>query len=356
MRLERRTHPPGTSPGTIVVRARAEVPPRAILTRFTATEVEEIDVDHPDVLAAEPVPGQLLWLDVEGHDEALIAELARRHEIPALVLEDVVNLGQRPKVEEYDGCVFVVADLVSRKARARHVTIEQISLVLKGNLLVSFKDRPSDVFEPIRLRLRSGKGRMRVGGLDYLAYALIDAVVDHCFPVLEELGARIERVEEKMDLQPRPELLAELHRVRRDLVQIRRAAWPQREMVNRLLHAEDGLVQKETRVFLRDVADHVSMIVDMVETYREMVVGLLELYLTTVSNRMNEVMKVLTIIATIFIPLSFIAGVWGMNFDRAAGPLSMPELGWYWGYPMALGIMVAVALGMLVFFRRRGWI
>jgi magnesium transporter len=356
MRLERRTHPPGTSPGTIVVPARPEVRSRAVLTRFTATEIEEIEVDRPEVLAAEPAPGQLLWLDVEGHDEALITELGQRFAIPALVLEDVVNLGQRPKVEEYDGCVFVVADLVCRKPRSRHVTIEQISLVVKGNLLVSFKDRPSDVFEPIRLRLRSGKGRMRVGGLDYLAYALLDAVVDHCFPVLEELGARIEQIEEGMDLKPRPELLTELHRVRRDLVQIRRTAWPQREMVNRLLHAEDGLVQKETRVFLRDVADHESMIVDMVETYREMVVGLLELYLTTVSNRMNEVMKVLTVIATIFIPLSFVAALWGMNFDRAASPLNMPELGWYWGYPMALGVMALVAGAMLVFFWRRGWI
>ena len=356
MRLERRMHPPGTSPGTIVVPVRAEVPPRAILTRFTATEIEEIEVDHPDVLAAEPVPGQLLWLDVEGHDEALIAELARRHQIPSLVLEDVVNLGQRPKVEEYDGCLFVVADLVCRNPRSRHVTIEQISLVLKGNLLVSFKHRPSDVFEPIRLRLRSGKGRMRVGGLDYLAYALLDAVVDHCFPVLEEIGGRLEEIEEKMDWKPSPELLAELHRVRRDLVHIRRTAWPQREMVNRLLRAEDGLVQEETRVFLRDVADHVSMIVDMVETYREMVVGLIELYQMYVSNRMNEVMKVLTIIATIFMPMSFVAGVYGMNFERAAGPLSMPELGWYWGYPIALAIMATIAIVQLMFFRRRGWI
>ncbi len=231
MRLERRMHPPGTSPGTIVVPARAEVPPRAILTRFTATEIEEIEVDRPDIFAQEPKPGQLAWLDVEGHDEALISELARRFEIPALVLEDIVNLGQRPKVEEYDGCVFVVADLVCRNPQSRHVTIEQISLVLQENLLVSFKVRPSDVFEPIRLRLRSGKGRMRVGGLDYLAYALLDAVVDHCFPVLEEIGGRLEEIEEKMDLKPSPELLAELHRVRRDLVH---------DPADRLAAARDG--------------------------------------------------------------------------------------------------------------------
>jgi len=356
MHLERRIHPPGTSPGTIVVRPQAEIAPRAILTRFTATEVEEIEVDRLDVLAAEPAPGQLFWLDVEGHDEALITELARRFEIPTLVLEDIVNLGQRPKLEEYDSCVFVVCDLISRRSAAGRVSVEQVSLVLQDTLLVSFRARPGDVFEPIRARLRSGKGRMRVGGLDYLAYALVDAVVDHCFPVLEEIGGRIEQVEEAIDVKPRPELLAELHRLRRELLQIRRTAWPQREMVNRLLRAEDGLVQKETRVFLRDVADHVSMIVDMVETYREMVVGLIELYQMYISNRLNEVMKVLTIIATIFMPLSFVAGVYGMNFERAASPLNMPELGWYWGYPVALAIMAGIAVAQLLFFRRRGWI
>jgi len=339
-----------------VVPARPEITPRAILTRFTAEAIEEVEVDRPAVLAAATAPGELLWLDVEGHDEALIAELAQRFGIPSLVLEDVVNLGQRPKLEAYDNCVFVVADLIGRRPTTGRVMVEQISLVLQTGLLVSFKARPSDIFGPVRARLHSGKGRMRAGGLDYLAYALLDAVVDHCFPVLEEIGAQLERIEAEMDLQARPELLVELHRLRRDLVQIRRTAWPQHEMVNRLLRTEDGIVQQETLVFLRDVEDHASMIVDMVETYRETIIGLLELYMTTVSNRLNEIMKVLTVIATIFIPLSFVAALWGMNFDRAASPLNMPELGWYWGYPMALGVMALVAGGMLLFFRKRRWI
>ncbi len=356
MRLERRMHPPGTSPGTIVVPAGAEVPPRAILTRYSETEIEEIEVDRPDILAQELKPGQLAWLDVEGHDQALITELAQRFGIPALVLEDIVNLGQRPKVEEYDRCVFVVADLVSRRSADKRVTADQISLVLQEGHLFSFREHPSDVFDPIRRRLRSGKGRMRIGGLDYLLYALLDAVVDHCFPVLEEFGGRMEEIEEQMDEAPRKELVVQLHGLRRDLVLIRRTAWPQREMVNRLLRDENGLIDDETRVFLRDVADHLSMIVDMVETYREMVVGLMELYLSGVSNRMNEIMKVLTIIATIFMPMTFVAGVYGMNFDRAASPLNMPELGWYWGYPIALAIMAAIAVLQLLLFRRRGWI
>lgn len=355
MRRQRRMHPPGTSPGTITIPVGAEAPPPAILTRYTATEIDEIKVDRLDVLAAEPTPGQLFWLDVEGHDWAMLGELAKRFAIPALVLEDVVDLGQRPKVEEYEGCVFVVAELITRAAPDERVSLEQVSLVLQEGRLFSFRERPSDLFEPVRHRLREGKGRIRVGGLDYLAYALLDVVVDHCFPVLEDLGERIERIEEAIDESPSRELVTELHGLRRDLVLIRRTAWPQREMVNRLLRTDDGLVQEETRVFLRDVADHLTMIVDTAETYREMALGLMELYMSAVSNRMNEVMKVLTVIATIFIPLSFIAGVWGMNFDPAAGPLNMPELGWYWGYPMALGVMAVVALGMLAFFRRRGW-
>jgi len=356
MRRQHRLHPPGTSPGTIMVPPGAEAPPPATLTRFTAAEIEEIKVDRLDVLAAQPEPGQLSWLDVEGHDWAMLSELARRFEIPALVLEDVVDLGQRPKVEEYDNCVFMVAELISRPSPEERVSLEQVSLVLQEGRLFSFRERPSDVFEPVRRRLREGKGRIRIGGLDYLAYALLDVVVDHCFPVLEDLGERIERIEERMAESPDKELITELHSLRRDLLLVRRTAWPQRDMVNRLLRAEDGLVQEETRVFLRDVADHLTMIVDLAETYREMVLGLTELYMSAVSNRLNEVMKVLTIIATIFIPMSFVAGVYGMNFDRAASRLNMPELGWHFGYPFALAIMAAIATVQLLFFRRKGWI
>ena len=357
MRLLRRVHPPGTSPGTISVPTEVEVPPRALLTRYTATELEQTSLDDVVVLRAEPKVGELWWLDVDGLDPLLIGELGSRLGVPPLVLEDIVNLGQRPKVEEYDDCVFVVADLIGLSQPAARVTVQQVSFVLQEARLISFRERPDPVFEPIHRRLASGKGRIRTGGLDYLLYALLDAIVDSCFPVLDRLGSRIEKIEEEMvEAQPRRELLAELHGLRRDLVLVRRTAWPQREMVNRLLRSEDGLVQEETRIFLRDVADHLSMIVDMVEAYREMVVGLMELYQSSVSNRMNEVMKVLTIIATIFIPLSFIAGIYGMNFDRSASPLNMPELGWYWGYPAALLIMVAVAGGLLVYFRRRDWI
>jgi len=357
MRLLRRIHPPGTSPGTIAVPVEVENPPRAVLTRYSETDLDEISIEDVATLRTEPRPGELRWLDVEGLDPALIGELGSHLEVPPLVLEDVVNLGQRPKVEEYDDCVFVVADLVGQSSTDARVSVEQVSFVLQDGLLISFRERPGSVFEPIHRRLASGKGRIRVSGLDYLLYALLDAIVDSCFPILDTLGQRIAELEEEMvEEAPGKQAIAELHVLRRDLVLMRRTAWPQREMVNRLLRSEDDLVQQGTRVYLRDVADHLSMIVDVVETYREMVIGLMDLYLSSVSNRMNEVMKVLTIIATIFIPLSFIAGLYGMNFDREASPLNMPELGWYWGYPAALLVMVLVAGGLLVFFWRRDWI
>lgn len=357
MRLLRRMHPPGTAPGTISLPAEAGAPPRAVLTRYSADTLEETVLEDVDLLAAEPAPDELSWLDIEGLDPGIIGDLGTRLKIPLLVLEDVVNVGQRPKVEEYDDCVFVVADLITRDPADDRVRSEQVSFVLQDRLLISFREQPSDLFEPIRRRLASGKGRIRIGGLDYLLYALLDVIVDHCLPVLDGLGERIEAIEDEMvEEDSREGVLAELHGLRRNLVVMRRTAWPQRDMVNRLLRAEDGLIQEDNRVFLRDVVDHLSMIVDMVETYREMAVGLMDLYLSTVSNRMNEVMKVLTIIATIFIPLSFVAGLYGMNFDREASPWNMPELGWYWGYPAALLVMAVVAGGLLVFFRRRDWI
>jgi magnesium transporter len=357
MRLLKRIHPPGTSPGTITVPSEVESPPRAVLTRYSATDLEEITIEDVALLRAERRPGELWWLDVEGLDPALISELGSRLEVPPLVLEDLVNLGQRPKVEEYDDCVFVVADLVGQSSSDARITVEQVSFVLQDGLLMSFRERLGGVFEPIHRRLASGKGRIRVGGLDYLLYALLDAIVDSCFPILDTIGQRIAELEEELvEEGAGKQTVAELHVLRRDLVLMRRTAWPQREMVNRLLRSEDALVEHGTRVYLRDVADHLSMIVDVVETYREMVIGLMDLYLSTVSNRMNEVMKVLTIIATIFIPLSFIAGLYGMNFDRETSPLNMPELGWYWGYPAALLLMATVAGGLLIFFKRRDWI
>jgi magnesium transporter len=250
-----------------------------------------------------------------------------------------------------------VLDLIRWSDDEPILTKEQISLVIQEGLLLTVREHDSDVFEPVRERLRKGVGRrIRNLGIDYLAYALIDTVVDHLFPVLDRIGEEIESVEASLLEAPSEDDLAHLHRLKRDLLLMRRSTWPLRDAFATLLRSEDDLIDDETRPFLRDAADHVAQAIDLIETYREMASSLVDLYLSSVSNRMNEVMKVLTIIATIFIPLSFVAGLYGMNFDPEASPWNMPELDWYWGYPAALGVMAAIAVALLIFFRRKGWI
>ena len=355
MRLKRWIHPPGTAPGTVAVRPETEGRGRANLVRFSASEISEAEVENLDVLGEE-TPGFIRWVDVEGHDAKLIDGIGQRLSIHPLAVEDTVNRGQRSKVEDFEGCLFIVVHHLERRRPEDGVSAEQVSLVLQGGVLVSFLEHESDVFEPVAKRLRAGSGKIRSRGPDYLAYALIDAVVDHCLPLIDDIGERIELAEEAVMGDASAANAARLHDIRRDLVLMRREVWPMRDMLNRLTRTESDLIQDETRIFLRDVADHLALIADMVETYRELVSGLMDLHLAAMSNRLNEVMKVLTIIATIFIPLSFIAGLYGMNFSPAASPWNMPELEWYWGYPAALAVMAGVALGLLLFFRRRGWI
>lgn len=347
---------PGTAPGTLRPRVEPEVPVRLRMMRWDHERLLEVDLLSPAGLDEVPEE-EMCWVDIEGHDVAVIAELGDRLGVHPLALEDVVNVGQRPKVDDYGSSLFVVLDLVQSDPDGREIVKEQISLVVQEGLLLSVRERAGGVFDPVRARLRGGVGRrIRTLGADYLAYALVDTVVDHFFPVLDRIGERIEMIEDSLLTDPTREDLNHLHELKRDLLLLRRSAWPLRDAVGNLLRGDLELLGDETRVFLRDVADHVHSVIDIVETYREMASSLVDLYLSSVSNRMNEIMKVLTIIATIFIPLSFIAGLYGMNFDPSASPWNMPELDWYWGYPFALGIMLALAAGLLVFFRRRGWL
>ena len=229
-------------------------------------------------------------------------------------------------------------------------------MFLGAQFLLTFQERPGDCFEPIRARLRSGRAKIRDRQADYLAYALLDAVIDGYFPVLEAMGERLEVLEDRVIARPADIEAAEIHEIKRDLLLLRRTVWPQREMVNALTRETSPYVTDQTRLYLRDCYDHTIQLMDIVETYREIATGLIDVYLSSVSTRLNEIMKVLTIIATIFIPLGFITGIYGMNFDRGASPWNMPELGWYWGYPVVVGLMAGLALGMLYYFYRIGWI
>jgi len=350
-----RYHTPGTAPGTL----RAHEAPGAEPARVTVMDYGPDHFEEKRIAKIEEVfpyrdSTNVTWINIEGlQDVDLIEKLGRHFGFHPLALEDVLNCGQRPKLEDYGSHHFLVMKSLLRAAEK--LTIEQISFFLGGSYVITLQEVPGDSFEAVRERIRQGKGQMRRMGSDYLLYALVDALVDEFFPVLEAYGERVEELEDEVVARPEPATLNEIHRIKRELLLLRKTAFPEREVINSLQREEAHLIRPETRVFLRDCYDHTIQVIDMVETYRDLASGLLEVYLSSISNRLNEVMKVLTIISTIFIPLSFIAGVYGMNFNPQSSPMNMPELNWYYGYPMALGLMAVLAGALVIYFRRKGW-
>lgn len=355
MRLFPRRHArkkPGAAPGTLVYTGeRADEPVQIRLIDYRGEKVDErYPATVEECLPFKQKPS-VTWLNVDGlHDVGVVERIGRPFGLHPLVLEDVLHTGQRPKIEEFEHYLFLVLRVLTWDDAAHRVAEEQLSLILGENFVLSFQERPGDVFDPVRERIRAGKGRLRERGPDYLAYALVDAIVDHYFVVLERLGERVEDLEQQLIDEPGPSTLQEIHRLKRELLFLRKSVWPLREVLSTLQRLDSPLVADETGIFIRDVYDHTIQVIDTGETFRDMASGMLDTYLSSVSNRMNEVMKVLTMMATIFIPITFIAGVYGMNFER------MPELGWPWAYPAALGLMLAVAAGMVVYFRRKGWL
>ena len=291
------------------------------------------------------------WINIEGiHDVRVLERLGECYGFHTLILEDILNTDQRPKMEDHGEYIYVVLKMLNSD-KNNSVVIEQISLLLGKNFVISLQEGlEGDVFNPVRERIRSGKGRIRKMGSDYLAYALLDSIVDNYFIVLEKLGEKIEVLEEELITNPKRETLHAIHNLKREMIFLRKSVWPLREVISGLERGESSLISKSTQIFLRDLYDHTIQVIDTVEAFRDMLSGMLDIYLSSVSNKMNEVMKVLTIIATIFIPLTFIAGVYGMNFRN------MPEIEWQWGYPLSLLIMGGVAVIMLVFFRKKRWI
>lgn len=343
---EHRRTPPGTSPGTISVDPQAPPPVIRVLA-YDAGRVLERTLKNVEELVPLVPDWPVLWVDVTGlGDAATIARLGEIFHLHPLALEDVVNVHQRAKVEDYQDYLFLVARSVELTDR---LETEQLSIFLGKTFVLTFQERPGDCFDPLRQRIRTNLGVVRSRGTDYLVYALLDAVVDAYYPVLEEYSDRIEALDEVVSDHRTAETVRRIHNLRIDLLALRRAIWPHRELLNALVRDPYPLVNRMTHFYLRDCFDHVVQIIDLVETYREMCSDLTDYALMTASNRLNEVMKVLTIIATLFIPLSFIASWYGMNFK-------MPELEWRWGYPYVATLMGAVALGLLGYFWRRGWI
>lgn len=342
---------PALPPGSLVYigeERHDEIRIRAI--RYTETTHEELELEKPEDAFVFRDAEHKTWIDISGvHEVSVIEKIGTHFGVHPLVLEDIVHTRQRPKLEDYESYLYLVAKMLRFNEKVGRIEIEQVSFILTKNCVLTFQEKEGDVFQPVRARAKNAKGRIRKFGPDYLTYALVDAIVDHYFKVLDKIGEQIEVLEDEVNAQPDPQNLRDIHRLKREMILMRKSIWPLREVINQMGKDEYSLIKKTTRVYLRDVYDHTIQIIENADSFRDMLSGLQDLYLSAMSNRMNEVMKVLTIIATIFIPPTFVAGVYGMNFEN------MPELHAPWGYFIALAVMLACIIGMIIYFKRKNW-
>lgn len=351
VRKGKRMQQVGLPPGSLVHvgEQKLEKPTMTVLD-YDEQGLEEVVVKEVSQCEAYVKSATTTWLNVDGiHQVSLVEQLGKYFSIHPLTLEDIVDTNQRPKMELDPGYVFLVLKMV-RFDDQNQLIIEQVSFVLGKTFVLSFQESQGDVFQPIRDRIRTSKGRIRKSGSDYLTYALVDAIVDHYFVVLEHFGEELEELQDRALEDPSPQTMEQIQHMKRQMITIRKSIWPLREVVNGLLREETPLIQKSTKVFLRDVYDHAIQVIDTIETYRDILSSVTEIYISSMSNRMNEIMKVLTIFASIFIPLTFIAGIYGMNFQH------MPELTWKWGYPLVWLSFGVITVSLLLFFRKRKWL
>jgi len=342
----------GLSPGSLVHIGEKKIETVKIaLLNYDQDQLLEKDLLSIEESFAYRDTVPVTWINVDGlHELDVVEKMGAHFGIHPLVLEDVVHTGQRPKAENFEDYIYVVLKMLDIDTAAGHITAEQVSLILGPHFLISFQETEGDVFDNVRQRIRKARGRIRKSGCDYLAYALMDAVVDHYFVILEKLGEKVEQLEEQLLENPSPRIFEDIHHLKREMIFFRKQIWPLREVLNSLIKDPSDFIQETTHIFFRDVYDHTIQVIDTLESLRDVLSGLSDLYLSTVSNRMNEVMKVLTIIATIFIPLTFIAGIYGMNFEF------MPELTWRWSYPVLWILLIAIFIAMLLWFKKKKWL
>ena len=340
----------GLPPGTLVYIGKERQEKVNIdVIDYTESQLQEIRPSAVEECLAFSGKPTVTWINVTGvHDTDVIEKIGKQFGLHSLVMEDIVNTKQRPKIEAYENCLFMVLKMLFFNEK-NETRAEQVSLVLGRNFVISFQETERDVFEHVRQRIRQ-QGSIRKMGSDYLVYALIDAIVDNYFAILEKIGGTIENVENEIMKNPGKETMGRVHALKRDLIYLRKSVWPLREVISSMERGGSGLVKEHTAIYLRDVYDHTIRVIETIETFRDMVSGMVDVYLSSVSNRTNEVMKVLTIIATIFMPLTFIVGIYGMNFEN------MPELGWRWGYLAVWLTIMAVSLSMLAYFRKKKWV
>lgn len=355
---KRGTKVPGTPPGTAEHVGKQRVQDvKVMLCDYDSSYLEIRSIEQ--IEKSRPLPGRSFktWINVQGlHDIAKLQRIWSYFELHPLIREDIVNTHQRPKMEVYNNCLFFVLKMFTYCDKNHELQSEQINIILGTSHVLSFQETDRDYFKPVADRLSVKDSRIRREGADYLAYALIDTVVDHYFKVIQQIDNEIEEVEDRLFEDEDDDLLQQVHEIRRKVVQFRKAIWPLRDVLHTTIRDESDFVTDNTKLFLRDVYDHMVQMIENIESFREAVLSLHDLYRSKMSNRMNEIMKVLTIIATIFIPLTFIAGIYGMNFNPAASPYNMPELNLYWGYPVSLIIMAVTAAVMIFYFKRKDWL
>lgn len=352
----------GVAPGTLVIDEDAS-PTELTLIDYNGDSAIRRKLRSPEEVTEYLTSDTISWIDLQGlGNEDILNRLGKIFHLHPLILEDVVNVPQRPKVEYYQDQVVIITRMVTMADDSEeddpHFDSEQLSFVLGKNYLLTVQEElQQDCLDPVRNRIRQNVGLIRAEGADFLAYALLDAVIDAYFPVLEEYGEYIESLEDEVIFNPTRQTVQKIYRVRRELMSLRRSIWPQRNALNQLIRdsSSSDIICPESRIYLQDCYDHVVQVLDIVETYRELTANLMDVYLSAVSNRMNEVMKTLTVISSIFIPLTFIVGVYGMNFNPAASPWNMPELQAYWGYPLCWSVMISIGLALSYYFWRKGW-
>jgi magnesium transporter len=350
-KFQKRSKKAGLSPGSLIhIGSRYAEESKITFTRYDETFFAEKEISSIADFRSEKDGKGITWINVDGlQDVKLFEDIGELFGVHPLVLEDILNTDQRPKMQDYGDYIYIVLKNFHGQDNGNLLS-EQVSIILGMNFILSFREKESGLFEPIREKIRNNKGRIRKAGADYLAHAIIDNIVDNYFVVLENLEEKIEYLEEDLVKRTTPSTLQAIHILKRELILLRKSLWPLREAVNALERSDSPLINKSTGIYFKDIYDHIIAIIDTVETFRDMLSGMLDIYLSTISNRLNEVMKVLTIIATIFMPLTFLAGVYGMNFKY------MPELEFRWGYFGVLGIMLVVALLMLMYFKKKKWL
>lgn len=351
--IKQRSKKAGLPPGTLVhIGERKAEEVKISIMNYDEASFQEKEVSAIEECFIFKDKPTVTWVNVEGiHQPEIIQKLGDCYGFHPLAMEDILNTDQRPKMEDYGDYLYIVLKMLYSNDKSTEIVHEQISLILGSNFVISFQEGiKGDVFNPIRERIRTGKGRIRNMGADYLAYSLMDAIVDNYFIVLEKMGGKIEDIEETLIKQPTAETLHMLHKFKREMIFLRKSVWPLREAISVLERGGSALIKEPTRMYLRDIYDHTIQVIDTIETFRDMLSGMLDIYLSSISNKMNEIMKFLTIIGTIFIPLTFIAGVYGMNFAF------MPELKWRWGYFLVLAFMLCIGIFMLFYFKRKKWL